>query len=314
MLQIYRPSAPISWDWLALKGPDAADFLHRLTTVHIKALQPGQGSAGFLLTAQGKMRAYFHLWMISREEFFFEFDAGATGAWKQEFLTAIDQFHFGEKFVLESAPAQRPDLASAWLLFDGAAPAALSTLQPKHLSQGPDGISFFHHGTADFGKNWISVWGGGTELEKWLGTLGASANEITFNEVEALRISANRPRIDTELSENTIPLEVGLRDAVSDNKGCYPGQEVIERIISLGSPARRLSRLDGSGEAPAPGEAVKSSDGAQEVGQVTSVTKTEGGFRALAFIKKIHAKENLEVSFAAHPTSRARIAVIAPYA
>src|SRR5258708_6477174 len=110
MLQLFRPTQPIQWAWITLKGPDAADFLHRLTTVNVKVMQPGEGSAGFFLNPQGKMRAYFQLWRVSREEFFFELDAGASGKWKQELLTVIDQFHFGEKFVLETSPAQNAEL------------------------------------------------------------------------------------------------------------------------------------------------------------------------------------------------------------
>src|SRR6185437_13481206 len=128
------------------------------------------------------------------------------------------------------------------------------------------------------GKPWISTWGKSAELETWVKSL--SAAELSLEKLEALRIEAARPRIDSELSENTIPLEVGLKNAISDNKGCYPGQEVIERIVSLGSPARRLARVDGTGPAPAPGEIVRAGD--QDIGQVTSVTKTGSGFQALA--------------------------------
>lgn len=301
MLQLYRPSRPIQWTSLTMKGPDASDFLHRLTTVHVKAMKPGTGAPGFFLTAQGKIKAYFHLWMLGADEFFFEFDAGADEKWKTELLGIIDQFHFGEKFTL----TEHAELKSAWLLGEW------GNLAPSQTSATGE-IRFFHHGSKDFGISWISAWGPEKALNTWAASSGAK--EITFEKIDEQRISATRPRVDTELSENTIPLEVGLKDAISDNKGCYPGQEVIERIISLGSPPRRLARIDGTGPAPEPGEMLRSQDGTQEVGQITSVAATKGGYRALALVKKIHAKEGIAVQPQAHPQSPGKLVVIAPYA
>lgn len=311
MLQIFRPAPSSSWNWIALKGPDAADFLHRLTTIHVKALQPGQGAPGFFLTAQGKVRAYFHLWMISREEFFFEVDPGTSGKWKQELLSVIDQFHFGEKITIDTG--EKPELEVAWL-FGSASEIEdldeLKGLSAQRSVQTSSGLSAFHHGEKDFGTSWISVWAVPHVLSDWLGSIQATS--LSPEKVEAMRIHAARPRLDHELNENSIPLEAGLRDAISDNKGCYPGQEVIERIISLGSPTRRLARIQGSGKAPQVGETVKTADGTQEIGAITSVTQTADGFEALAYVKKMHAKEGLEISLPS--SSSARLVTITPFA
>jgi folate-binding protein YgfZ len=303
MLELYRPSQPHSWGSLALKGPDGADFLHRLTTVNIKSLKAGEGTPGFFLNPQGRMRSYFYLWMITKEEFFFEFDAGVSGRWKQELLTVIDQFHFGEKFEL----LEQPGLACIWLLAND----SKTFPETKHTSEPSPGIRLFNHGKSDFGKIWISAWGKAPALETWAQAL--SAKEIRLDRIEELRISVARPRIDFELSENTNPLEAGLRDAISDNKGCYPGQEVIEKIISLGSPARRLGKLEGTGPAPKAGDAVQLPSLASEVGIITSVIKTERGFQALAYIKKIHAKEGLQVVIPSQPTAQATLVFISSY-
>ena len=149
MLQIYRPAPPYQWSWIAIKGPDAADFLHRLTTVHVKAMNPGEGSPGFFLTAQGKMRAYFYIWMVSPEEFFFEVDPGISGRWKQELLKVIDQFHFGEKITVESGDAS--PLQMAWIF------GQLDGPTPNHFVDQTGGARLLHHGDRDFGISWISA-------------------------------------------------------------------------------------------------------------------------------------------------------------
>lgn len=61
-------------------------------------------------------------------------------------------------------------------------------------------------------------------------------------EQELKRIKARIPKFGNEFVSNgeTNPLEVNLESAIHDQKGCYPGQEVIEKIIAIGSPAKKL--------------------------------------------------------------------------
>jgi folate-binding protein YgfZ len=100
------------------------------------------------------------------------------------------------------------------------------------------------------------------------------------NELE--RIEFGWPAMGHELiAGETVPAGTGLsRIAVSFTKGCYPGQELVERMDSRGAEAprtlRRLDVADGS----APGDPVL--DGDQEVGEITSVV----GGRALAWVKR----------------------------
>jgi folate-binding protein YgfZ len=98
------------------------------------------------------------------------------------------------------------------------------------------------------------------------------------------RIAAAWPKMGAEIVPGeTIPGETGLTNiAVSYTKGCYPGQELVERMDSRGSTAPRhlsvLPRRDGD----APGTGV-THDGAQ-VGTITSV----GTSQVLAYIKRGH--------------------------
>lgn len=64
---------------------------------------------------------------------------------------------------------------------------------------------------------------------------------------EALRIAEGRPRWGLDTDERSIPNELGLWGTALD-KGCYPGQETVGRVWTLGRPPRRLVRLqlDGS--------------------------------------------------------------------
>lgn len=101
--------------------------------------------------------------------------------------------------------------------------------------------------------------------EGWVvGARAADAYEI-------LRIEAGMPKMGAEIQEDSIPLEVGLWNAVSFEKGCYVGQEIIARMESRGKLAKQLVgiRLDSEAQA---GSTLK--QGSQTVGTLTSVARS----------------------------------------
>lgn len=93
---------------------------------------------------------------------------------------------------------------------------------------------------------------------------------LSFTELEVLRIEAGSPRWGSELTEEVIPLEAGLRQvAISETKGCYTGQEVIIRILHRGHVNRHLRGLL-LGAAPVPVPNTPIAHGEKSVGKITS--------------------------------------------
>src|SRR5689334_21432470 len=88
----FPPSYLSHWGWLDFSGPDAADFLHRLTTANIKTLREGFGTPACFLSASGKISAYFWLWRYGKENFGIEFDAGTDSLWKKSLLKTIETY------------------------------------------------------------------------------------------------------------------------------------------------------------------------------------------------------------------------------
>src|ERR1019366_9752494 len=92
--------------------------------------------------------------------------------------------------------------------------------------------------------------------------------------------------------EETLPLEAGIEArAISFNKGCYVGQEVVIRVLHRGHGrvARKLVGLTfgaDAGQAPAPGAVIRS--GARDAGHVTSSTVSPSLQRpiALAYVHR----------------------------
>jgi folate-binding protein YgfZ len=304
---------------VSLKGLDVIDYLQRLTTVNLKFMKTGEGRPGFLLTPQAKIKSYFYLWIIQKEpaqesEVWLEFDAGTQDKWKSELISLLEQFQFAEKFTM----TEITELQSLWLFAEPesvlqSVPEAVQSSEQNntpHSSIDPSGARLLHHGSTEFGRPWISAWGTPeqiTQLQK------SNPTSIEIETLSQWRIAAGQPWVDSEITENSNPLEIGLHHAVAGNKGCYPGQEVIEKIISLGAPARRLVKLSGEGSKPEVGAVVNAVDpGKTEAGRITSATQTEsGGFEALALIKKIYAQEGAQ--FAVGSEKTATIVQVSPY-
>jgi folate-binding protein YgfZ len=116
----------------------------------------------------------------------------------------------------------------------------------------------------------------------------ASAAMPAGSDLELARIEAGEPKWGFELTEDVIPLEAGLRDvAISQNKGCYTGQEVIIRILHRGHVNRHLRGImTGSTEVPALGTEL-TRDG-KVVGKITSAIYSPrfGQAIALGYVRR----------------------------
>jgi len=124
----------------------------------------------------------------------------------------------------------------------------------------------------------------------------AGAVEVERPALEVQRIAAGVPWWPADLGDAVIPLEAGLDADVSITKGCYPGQEVVARIVNLGQVARRLLRLSAPGRAELAASATLAGTAeraGQEAGKLTSVAWDPVADRtvALGFLRRAFWKD-----------------------
>jgi folate-binding protein YgfZ len=113
---------------------------------------------------------------------------------------------------------------------------------------------------------------------------------ITPAEHETLRISAGIPKLPNEINLKTNPLEIGLRDDISFDKGCYIGQEVILRLDTYKKVKRHLVKVSLESDiAPIIGSDIVSSNTTTASGKLTSISlNIDGtGFDGLALVKSV---------------------------
>jgi folate-binding protein YgfZ len=309
---IFFPNQPqhVSWAqrWIALGGPDARDFLHRLTTARARALNPGEGTPAAFLSAQGKIRSTFSLWCLDESEFGFEVPTGADLSFHRELLAAIDQYTFAEKMSLADIPTDK--LECVWIF--PSSEHSWSQEKPLTTRALEDEVRLNFHGSRDFTRPWISAWGRPERLRQWQDREFGNATIATSAQVNLLRVAACRPWVGHEITSAVTPLDIGLPDAVAENKGCYPGQEVIEKIAALGSPARRLVRAttaEPSFEAPLGSPLFSLGEGqTMELGEITSAAPGE----FLAIVRKTHARPDAEFRIGSEGPN-AKVIQVAPY-
>jgi folate-binding protein YgfZ len=306
-LSIHRPDPARAWTWAEFNGPDAADFLHRLTTVDIHKLEVETGSPGCFLNPQGRVRISFQLWRLSADSFAFEYEAGIGRHWERALRETIGQYTFGEKLTF----VPRTDLACVWTFPDRSEKGSEDRLPPGRTEQ-IGSIRFCRQLNEAFGRIWITAWGIAADLDAWL--TKRNSNTLTENALERSRIESLWPQPDREITVETQPLEAGMRHFVADRKGCYPGQEVIEKVISLGSPARRLVLLQLGLQLRSPAAvdtSLRIGEPPVEAGKITSTSLDSGPPLALALVRKTYAKEGLVLKFG--NDGAATVLRIAPY-
>jgi folate-binding protein YgfZ len=119
---------------------------------------------------------------------------------------------------------------------------------------------------------------------------GVGGRAIGWQAFETARIEAGIPRFGADMDETNIPLECGIESrAVIYNKGCYIGQEVINRIHSVGHVNRELRGLRLADDLKAlPARGDKLFHAGKEVGYVTSAVKspTLGANLALGYVRR----------------------------
>jgi folate-binding protein YgfZ len=106
----------------------------------------------------------------------------------------------------------------------------------------------------------------------WSCLRAAGADPVGCAALEAFRIAEGIPAYDIDIAERDLPQETSQMRALHFNKGCYLGQEIVERIRSRGNVHRHLRQLELTGPVPAAGVELTLEDGTA-AGQITSAAK-----------------------------------------
>lgn len=118
--------------------------------------------------------------------------------------------------------------------------------------------------------------------ELWNALVNAGARPVGTAALNLFRISRGIPQFGLDIRDRDLPQETGQTRALNFTKGCYLGQEIVERIRSRGAVHRQFTAFVVEGTLPEPGTKVLADE--KEVGEITSsaVLPLLGGDRPLA--------------------------------
>jgi folate-binding protein YgfZ len=257
-----------------IRGPDAVDLLHRVTSQDVRGLAVGGGAPACILTAKGKMQALFWLFRPASDLFLAE----TARANARSLRDQIDRFVFAERIAVEL-----PD----WRVLGLFGPRA-----PALVAEAPPGCGVVAAGDGFLVRS-DELGVPGLRFHVPAAAAAALSARVptpprgSAADFDGLRIDAGWPELGADADDTTIPLEVGLAAACSTTKGCYVGQEVIARIHTYGHVNRQLCRLVIEGSCPGPGALVY--DEGLEAGRVTScyVSPGDGKAHALAMLPRL---------------------------
>lgn len=264
---------------IRVTGEDRARLLHAMTTNHIQQMKPGDGVYAFFLNAQGRILADVYV-LCFDDHFLLDTEAETRSAVYEH----LDHYIIADDVTLEDVTADT---------------FALGLEGPREAEvAGRAGVEAPHHrfshtrsgdcevaSIAATGTMGMRIYGAAQRKDAVVAMLeGAGALAASGADAETVRIGNFVPRYGCDITEHTLPQETQQMHAVHFQKGCYLGQEIVERIRSRGHVNRLLMgfRYDATA-APEPGTKMKL-EGTPS-GEVTSATVIGGTVFGLAYVR-----------------------------
>lgn len=242
-------------DVILVEGPEAATYLHGQLSQDIEGLAVGESAWSFLLEPTGKVESHLRVSRLADDRFVLDTEAG----FGEPTRASLDRFKL--RTEVELSPVE-------WQAVGLRGPAAAAALVDGAEVDAP-----------------VAWPGGGRDL---LGSrVTVDVPVLAADQAETARVEAGQPRLGVDVEIGSIPQESGLVPvSVCFTKGCYRGQELVERIAARGAERRVLRRFRIEGSATE-GDVLTDESGLS-VGVLTSVgASPRSGTVALGWVKGV---------------------------
>ncbi len=273
---------------IRVMGEDRARLLHAMTTQDVQSLAPGQGCYAFFLNAQGRILGDVNI--FCREESFLLDTEPET---RQKLYDHIDRYIIADDVTLEDLTGEMATIA-----IEGPQAAAVLERLGAPVPEA-DYATRSWSGTivarvSSTGVGGYSIFMLPTKKAELIAALDIP--QATPEEARTVRIEHGKPRYGEEISERYLVQETAQLNAVSFTKGCYLGQEIVERVRSRAQIHRVLRRLSIDAIEPPPaGAKLKSGDA--DAAEIASAvySPTFGKVAALAYVRTQFAEPGTEM-------------------
>lgn len=283
------------WGLLEMTGGDRLRFIHNQTTNTFTQRQPGEGCDTIFVTSTARTIDLATVYLTDEALLML------TSPGQDQRLMA-----WMDRYIFPADQVALANLTGTMAIFSLVGPGSAAVL--KSLGIEPEAnLPTAHHRSVDLGGVDLRLAvGSGLALtghtlllplesaaSVWQQLTNAGAIPAGESLWQQLRVQQGRPSPDRELTEDYNPLEAGLWEAVSFDKGCYIGQETIARLNTYQGVKQQLWGLQLS-QIVNSGEIIFAGD--DKVGLLTSVVETPEGPRGLGYIRTKAGGAGLAVS------------------
>jgi len=277
-------------------GEDRARLLHAMTTNQVETLQPGEGCYAFFLSAQGRILADVNL-LCFEDHFLLDTEPET----RTKVYEHLDRYIIADDVTLEdqtdriaTIAVEGPEAGAALAKLGAPQPAAPHASAP--WSDGNIVGTIARLDTTGRGGFFLLI--PVEDKQALISRLTeAGIPEATAEDARVVRIESGRPRYGEEITERYLVQETDQLRAVHFSKGCYLGQEIVERVRSRAQIHRVLRRLEiDTSEPPAAGTKLKSGDA--DAAEIASAVFSPalGKTVALAYVRMPFAEPGTAIS------------------
>ena len=259
---------------ISLTGGDRVRWMNGMVTNNVRDLSAGQGIYAFLLNPQGRILGDMYVYNLG-ETLLVETDRNQV----EKIIATFDHFIIMDDVEVKNisedqtalgvaGPRSRELLNAAGIVVPEMQP--LQVLTPQCVCD-CDCVECTVIRGEDAQQESYEIWLAPKDVYKtWQALITAGATPVGSEALEMQRIAAGIPLYGVDIRERDLPQETEQTRALNFDKGCYVGQEIVERIRSRGNVHRKFTGLLAEGaETIAAGAKIVS--GEKEVGEVTSV-------------------------------------------
>jgi folate-binding protein YgfZ len=291
---------------ISLTGGDRVRWLNGMVTNNIRDLAVGRGVYAFLLNPQGRILGDMFVYNVG-ESLIVETDRSQV----EKIVATFDHYIIMDDVEVTDISDQQTALglagprSRAVLNIAGIEVPNLCSLQSitPRCNCACDCLECTVICGEDGPQESYKIWLAPKDAYKtWQALLAAGATPVGSEALEMQRIVAGIPLYSVDIRERDLPQETEQMRALNFNKGCYVGQEIVERIRSRGAVHRKFTGFvaEGAVTISAPDKIVSDE---KEVGEVTSVAvlHTPAGERtvALGYIRREVGVPGREVTIGA---------------
>jgi folate-binding protein YgfZ len=259
------------WQMVRVTGDDRVSFMHGMCTADIKGLAKGTLTPALFVTEHAHVISDCFIYALESDALCLEVE---RERWPQvrlhlEKLLVADDVEMEELDSLAILELEGPKSAAIIASISGEAASRLAPWQCASMGD----ISIAN--LPRYGIPAFTLIGERTKLEDiqtGIREQNPGVRDLSAKALDIIRIENGLARVGVDTTDRTLALEARLERAISFSKGCYLGQETIERATARGALKRRLCALQIDGPLPTAGAPIMLAG--KEIGRLSSVARS----------------------------------------